>query len=236
MYFPVNNEINLKKANCFTRKDGRKNYEQRKINLKLNVIPSSISSFYLEFGSNKFLLSLFGPKFSINKKIHCCCNFKTIFLETLEKSVNFKSFGKINLFVSSIIENVTISNLFPNSKFFVLIRKIKTDGNWASLLVWASQILILLANIPCKFPVKFNSLCILKQKFFLDPTSEEIFFTKTQLNIVSEDDFDCKALEIFGLDLKNLIIFENALGFIGNNSYNFIFSKMIPNIYFFSFF
>jgi ribonuclease PH len=233
MNFPGNNKINLKKIEYFTRKDGRTNFEQRKINLKLNVIPSSISSFYLEFGSNKFLLSLFGPKFSINKKVHRCCNFKTIFLET---PVNFKSFGKINLLVSSIINNVTLSNLFPNSKFFVLIRKIKNDGNWASLIIWASQILISLANIPCKFPIKFNSLCLIKQKFFIDPTSEEMFFTKTQLNIVSEDDFDCKALEIFGLDLKNLTIFENALGYIGNDSYNFIFSKMIPNKYSFFFF
>lgn len=229
-------DLILKKKYNLTRKDGRRDFEHRKINFKLDVIPSSICSFYLEFGSNKFLFSLFGPKYFFNLHQHNSCNFKTVFLEPFEKSINFNFLKKINIFTSTIMDYISINKLFPSSKFFILIRKIKNDGNFSFILPWGSQMLIKLANIPIKFSIKFNTLCLVKNRIFLDPTSEELFFAKTHLEIISEGNPDCNTLVLIGLNFKSLLLFENAMGFIGNNFFNFVFSKIIPTRYSFFFF
>jgi ribonuclease PH len=225
-------DLDLKKN--AKRQDGRNDFESRNISFKFNIIPSSLSSFYIEFGSNKFILALFSSLLK-HKKKNFQCYLETIFLDSFAKLKNFIFLEKNSLQISSIVERTILKNLFPNIKFYILIRKIKNDGSFYSQLTWASQILIILSHVPYKIKINFNSLGIIGNRILIDLTSEEMFFTKTYLEIISEEEQECKILMILGSNLENFTITEKALGFIGNNFVKFIFTKINPTNYFYSF-
>ena len=86
-----------------TRYDGRRNLEYRQINFKMDVIPSSLKSFYIEYGSSKFLIAIYGPlRRKKNKKLKCC-QFETVLLEIFEKPSSFNNLEKSSFFINSII-------------------------------------------------------------------------------------------------------------------------------------
>jgi hypothetical protein len=129
-----------------------------------------------------------------HKKKNFQCYLETIFLDSFAKLKNFIFLEKNSLQISSIVERTILKNLFPNIKFYVLIRKIKNDGSFCSQLTWASQILIILSHVPYKIKINFNSLGIIGNRILIDLTSEEMFFTKTYLEIISEEEQDAVRL------------------------------------------
>jgi hypothetical protein len=186
--------LKLKKQKNLTRIDGRMNFEYRNINFKFNVIPSSLASFYVEFGSNKFLFAIFVSMSDMKGKKIISCHLETILFEPFEKTINSNSIEKGGFNLNSIVERTILSTLFQSSRFFILIRKIKNDGNLRCHLTWASQILIVLSNLPYKIKIGFKNLGLTKKAVFIDPTTEELFFSKTYLEIISTDDCDGKIL------------------------------------------
>lgn len=216
--------LNFKKN--VVRLDGRKNFEYRCIEFKLNVIPSSIGSFYLEFGSNRFLLALFGPILNVKIEGLTYCHLKTIILESLEKLVDFSLLEKTSFKISSILDKTFLNRFFPNSKFFITIRKVTGDGNFTSLLTWASQVLISLSDLPNKIKIKFNDIIIGKKLIYLDPTSEELFFSKSYIEIISEEKGECKILSLLGSNFESFVNLEKGIGFLGNNFFKFFFSNI----------
>jgi hypothetical protein len=227
--------LKLKKQKNLTRIDGRMNFEYRNINFKFNVIPSSLASFYVEFGSNKFLFAIFVSMSDMKGKKIISCHLETILFEPFEKTINSNSIEKGGFNLNSIVERTILSTLFPSSRFFILIRKIKNDGNLRCHLTWASQILIVLSNLPYKIKIGFKNLGLTKKAVFIDPTTEELFFSKTYLEIISTDDCDGKILMLLGSNFENFINLEEALGYLGNNFFKFLFVKLVPSRYSFSF-
>lgn len=225
----------LNKQKNLTRLDGRKNFEYRNINFKFNVIPSSLASFYVEFGSNKFLLALFVSISNMKKRNNINCHLETILLEPFEKTTNSNAVENSGFNLSSIVERTILTTLFPSSKFLVLIRKIKNDGNLRCHLTWASQILIVLSNLPYKIKIGFKNLGLTAKAIFIDPTTEELFFSKTYLEIITTEDYEGKVLMLLGSNFENFISLEQALSYLGNNFFKFLFVKTIPSRYSFSF-
>ena len=225
-------ELNKKKLS--PRQDGRSNFEMRNVNFKLNIIPSSMSSFYIEFGVNKILLTLFGPIVDIKKGNDSLSFVKTILLDSFEKIINPISSEKDIFIINSMIERLVLTKLFQGSKFYILVRKLKCGYNFNGFLTWASQILFILSDIPCRIKLAFNNLGIISKNIFVDPTSDELFFTKIYLEVVSGDDCDFRILRLISSNSKNFIDLEKYLGFIGNHFFKIIFLKMCPNKYYFS--
>jgi len=214
-----------------SRLDGRKSFEYRGIDFKIDVIPSSTGSFYIEFGSNQFLLALFGPVLNTKRKNLTYCNLKTIVLEPFDKLGNFNLLEKTSFRISSILNRVFLSKFFPNSQFFITIRKLRSDGTFTPFLTWVSQILLCLSDIPTKIKIRFNDLVIGEKLVYLDPTSEELFFSKTCLEIISEEKGTNKVLMFLGSNFKNFFYIEKGIGFTGNNYFKFIFSNIKPTNY-----
>ena len=226
--------LEFKKEKFSYRHDGRMNFELRNVNFKLNIIPSSISSFYIEFGVHKILLALFGPIFEIGKKKDSSDFVKTILFDSFEKLTNLCSSEKDVFIVNSILEKLVLTRLFKGSKFYILIRKLKGGYNFNGFLTWASQILLILSDIPFKIKVVFNNLGIVGTNILVDPTLEELFFTKIYLEIISEEDYEYKILKLNSSNLKDFSDFERYIGFTGNNFFKIIFLKICPNKYNFS--
>jgi len=226
--------IEIKSENFSFRQDGRMNFELRNVNFKLNIIPSSISSFYIEFGVHKILLALFGPIFEMKKNNDSSDFVKTILFESFEKLTNLGSSEKDVFIVNSILEKLILTRLFQGSKFYVLIRKLKGGYNFNGFLTWASQILFVLSDIPFKIKVVFNNLGIVGKNILVDLTLEELFFTKIYLEIISEEDYEYKILKLNSSNLKDFTDLERYLGFTGNNFFKIIFLKICPNKYNFS--
>ena len=88
--------IEIKSENFSFRQDGRMNFELRNVNFKLNMIPSSISSFYIEFGVHKILLALFGPIFEMKKNNDSSDFVKTILFESFESNILSKMINFLN--------------------------------------------------------------------------------------------------------------------------------------------
>jgi hypothetical protein len=201
----------------------------------MDVIPSSLKSFYIEYGSSKFLIAIYGPlRRKKNKKLKCC-QFETVLLEIFEKPSSFNNLEKSSFFINSIIERLVLNKLLSNSKFFILIRKIKEDGKIINFLTWASHILISLSDLPQKNKIKFNDLGLIKEKILLDLTSEELFFTKTNFEIVFEEENEHDNLAILGDKFENFMDFEKIIKFAKNSFLNLIFSRTIFSKYNFSF-
>ncbi len=233
MVRPRKIEIETDNASNFIRRDGRKNFEIRNLIFKLNPITSSLSSFYLQIGSNCILFGLFGPLLNNFKKNHSDLRIKIGILQRFEKFSSLNKFEKLGYETSLVLESILFFRLLFNSKFLIIVRKIKTDGNLNMLLTWASQILFILSGIPCKIKIKISNLGILGDNFLIDPNSEEKFFMTGHLEIISEEISDSTILTLSGSKIKNFANFEKFIGYIENNFFNFIFSKMVPTKYFF---
>ena len=226
--------LELNKKKFFGRRDGRSNFELRNINIKLNIIPSAISSFYIEFGVNKILLTLFGPIIDIKKRNNSSGFVKTILLDSFEKTVNSINCEKDVSVINSLIERLVLMRLFQGSTFIILVRKLKCGYNFNGFLTWASQILFTLSDLPCRIKLAYNNLGIMGENILIDPTLDELFFTKNYLEIISGDDFDSTLLNLYSSNLKNFIDLEKYIGFMGNHFFKIIFLKICPNKYYFS--
>ena len=218
------------------RIDGRRNYELRNIKLKLNVIPSAINSFYLELGSDKTIFALFGPILNTKENKYQLCHFKTIIFESFENFLNCSFLESNGLEINHLLERITFSRLFPNSKFYLLIRNIKRDGNVNCQLAWASQLLFVFSGLPSKFKIKPNNLVVTQKNILVDPSSEELFFMQTFLEIISEEERDSRALLLHGKNFKHFADLEKCIGYVENNFSNFVFAKIFLTKYLFSLF
>ena len=105
-------DLDLKKN--IKRQDGRNDFESRNISFKFNIIPSSLSSFYIEFGSNKFILALFSSLLK-HKKKNFQCYLETIFLDSFAKLKNF-------IFLACETNCLTCERgIYPNPNTFTCI-------------------------------------------------------------------------------------------------------------------
>ncbi|BCS90731.1 MAG: exosome complex component Rrp41 [Candidatus Micrarchaeota archaeon] len=140
------------------RLDGRKPDELREISIKAGVIDNADGSAYLEWGNNRVLAAVYGPKEVIPK--HDSDPNKAIVkaLYTMSPFSSLEGHGRttsrraveISKVTKEVFENVILTNKFPETEIDIYIQILQADGGTRAAGITAAAVALANAGIPMK--------------------------------------------------------------------------------------
>lgn len=141
------------------RPSGRKWNELRNVKIKLGVVDRADGSCYIEWGKNKILVSVYGPKPVIMKheedpyeaiiKVHYeMATFSS--LEGRGKPGQNRRAKEISKVIKNIFENIIFTKEFPKTMIEIYITVLQSDGGTRTTSIVAASLALIDAGIPVK--------------------------------------------------------------------------------------
>jgi len=169
------------------RVDGRRFDELRPIKIEAGVIKNAEGSAYLEWGDNKVLAAVYGPKEAMpkhvqdpNKAIIKCRYSMAPFSSKEEhgRSGPNRRAIEISKVTKEVFENVILLESFPGSEIDIFIEILQSDGGTRAAGITAAAVALASSGIPMKdvpFAVavgKVGETLILDQNYIEDSGSD----------------------------------------------------------------
>ncbi len=130
------------------RMDGRRANELRKMTCKLNVIPRSDGSAFLEVGNTKILCVIYGPREARhrNKIIHdqafLSCEYRMATFSMSERRRHGRGGDRksyeIAAYIRQAFEKIIMTTLYPRSQIDIYIQVLQADGG-KNILIRCSE-------------------------------------------------------------------------------------------------
>lgn len=141
------------------RADGRKPEALRNIRIEAGVIPAADGSAFIEWGGNKILCGVYGPRECIPK--HDSSPYKSVVkcrymmspfasLEEHSKSGPSRRSTELSKVIREVFEELIISEKFPNTQIDIFIDVLQAEGGTRVASVAVAAVALANAGIPMK--------------------------------------------------------------------------------------
>ena len=139
------------------RLDGRGPGDMRRISIEANVLKNAAGSAYIEWGNNKILAAVYGPREALPKhtsdreKAVIKCRYQMAPFSSLEDhgrtGPNRRS-TEISKVIREVFENVVIREQFPGSEISIFIEVLQADGGTRAAGVTVAAVALATSGIP----------------------------------------------------------------------------------------
>ena len=139
--------------------DGRAFDEMRKIKITASVLKNADGSAYIEWGNNKVLAAVYGPKEVMPKhltdpsKAIIKCRYSMAPFSNVEdhgRSAPSRRSIEISKVIKEAFENVVLLGEFPGSEIDIFIEVLQGDGGTRAAGLTAASVALASAGIPMK--------------------------------------------------------------------------------------
>ncbi|RLF77847.1 exosome complex exonuclease Rrp41 [Thermococci archaeon] len=163
------------------RIDGRKKYELRKIDMKIGVLKNANGSAYVEWGKNKILAAVYGPR-EIHPKhlqrsdraiLRVRYNMAPFSVEERKKPGPDRRSVEISKVIRGALEPALILELFPRTSIDVFIEVLQADAGTRVAGIVAASLALADAGIPMKDLVSACAAGKIEDELVLDLNKEE---------------------------------------------------------------
>ncbi|MFA5382690.1 MAG: exosome complex exonuclease Rrp41 [Candidatus Micrarchaeia archaeon] len=141
------------------RHDGREFGEVRPIKIKAHVLNDADGSAYIEWGNNKIIAGVYGPKECIPRhlaspygaRIRCIYNMSPFSsLGEHGRSGPSRRSKELSMVIGQVFENVIITENFPKAAIEIFVDVLQGDGGTRCAAVTAAAVALADAGIPMK--------------------------------------------------------------------------------------
>ena len=182
-----NNDIILFKDG--KRYDGRKSGELRPITMKTGVLKRASGSAYVEWGKNKVVAGVYGPrqlhpKFMQNPTkaiVRCVYNMAPFSVDDRKKPGPDRRSVEISKICTEALENVVLTEKFPNAVVDVFVEILQADAGTRCVGLTAASLALADAGIPMKDMVAACAAGKVQGEVVLDLMKEEDNFGESDL-------------------------------------------------------
>lgn len=163
------------------RIDGRKKYELRKIDMEIGVLKNANGSAYVEWGKNKILAAVYGPR-EIHPKhlqrsdraiLRVRYNMAPFSVEERKKPGPDRRSVEISKVIRGALEPALILELFPRTSIDVFIEVLQADAGTRVAGIVAASLALADAGIPMKDLVSACAAGKIEDELVLDLNKEE---------------------------------------------------------------
>ncbi|GAB6102809.1 exosome complex exonuclease Rrp41 [Thermococcus atlanticus] len=163
------------------RIDGRKKYELRKIHMEVGVLKNADGSAYVEWGKNKILAAVYGPR-EIHPKhlqrpdraiLRVRYNMAPFSVEERKKPGPDRRSVEISKVIRGALEPALILQLFPRTAVDVFIEVLQADAGTRVAGIAAASLALADAGIPMKDLVAACAAGKIEGEIVLDLNKEE---------------------------------------------------------------
>ncbi|MFH1788064.1 MAG: exosome complex exonuclease Rrp41 [Candidatus Altiarchaeota archaeon] len=140
------------------RLDGRKPDEMRDIKMQVGVLPRAQGSAYLEWGSNKVLAGVYGPRHlhpsflqdPTKARVRCIYNMAPFSVEDRKRPGPDRRSTEISKISSDALESVVLAERFPNATIDIFIEVLQADAGTRCAGLTCASLALADAGIPMK--------------------------------------------------------------------------------------
>jgi exosome complex component RRP41 len=141
------------------RLDGRATDELRKIRIQVGIVPEADGSAFIEWGGNKILCGVYGPRECIPKheanpyRAIIKCRYMMSPFASLEehgRSGPSRRSTELSKVIKEVFENVVIAKEFPNTQIEIYLDVLQADGGTRTASITAASVALANAGIPMK--------------------------------------------------------------------------------------
>lgn len=141
------------------RLDGRGPEDLRNLRIEVGVIPEADGSSYIEWGGNKIVCGVYGPRECIPRHgaspYHALVKCRYMMspfasLEEHSKSGPSRRSTELSKVIREVFENLIIAEKFPNTQIDVFIDVLQAEGGTRTASVTAAAVALSNAGIPMK--------------------------------------------------------------------------------------
>lgn len=139
------------------RLDGRTPDQLRDIKIEVDVIKNAVGSAYIEWGNNKILAGVYGPKEALPKHVQdpekaiIKCRYQMAPFSSLEDhgrtGPNRRS-TEISKVTKEVFENVVMLSRFPGAEIDLYIDVLQADGGTRAAGITAASVALAASGIP----------------------------------------------------------------------------------------
>jgi len=163
------------------RLDGRKKYELRKIKMEVGVLKSADGSAYVEWGKNKIMAAIYGPR-EIHPKhlqkpdraiLRVRYNMAPFSVEERKKPGPDRRSVEISKVIRGALEPAVILELFPRTSIDIFIEVLQADAGTRVAGITAASLALADAGIPMKDLIAACAAGKIDGEIVLDLNKEE---------------------------------------------------------------
>jgi len=163
------------------RCDGRKIDETRKVTIKAGVLKNATGSAYIEFGANKILAGVFGPR-DVHPKhlantdtgiIRCRYHMSPFSVTERKKPAPSRREIEIGKVIKEALQPALILDKFPRTSVDVFIEVLQADGGSRCAALAAASVALADAGIPMRDMVSACAAGKVADTIVLDVNNEE---------------------------------------------------------------
>jgi len=141
------------------RTDGRDMEDLRNLRIEVGVIPEADGSAFVEWGGNKIVCGVYGPRECIPRHgaspYHALIKCRYMMspfasLEEHSRSGPSRRSTELSKVIREVFENLIIAEKFPNTQIDVYIDVLQADGGTRTASVTAAAVALANAGIPMK--------------------------------------------------------------------------------------
>ena len=164
------------------RVDGRGVEDVRPMKIVARVLNDAEGSAYIEWGKNKILAGVYGPRECIPRHdqslyravVKCRYNMAPFSgAEEHGRSGPNRRSKEISKVIKEAFENVIISENFPKTEISIFIEVLQSDGGTRCAAVTAAAVALADAGIPMKDLICAVAVCKIDGQMAVDPGKEE---------------------------------------------------------------
>ncbi len=141
------------------RLDGRMPADLRNITIEVGVVKNAVGSAYIEWGNNKIIAGVYGPKEALPKHVQdperaiIKCRYAMSPFSSLEEhgrtGPNRRSV-EISKVTKEVFENVVLLDRFPGAEIDIFIDVLQADGGTRAAGITAAAVALAASGIPMK--------------------------------------------------------------------------------------
>jgi exosome complex component RRP41 len=201
------------------RTDGREIEDLRNLRIEVGVVAEADGSAYVEWGGNKILCGVYGPRECIPRHeaspYHALVKCRYMMspfasLEEHSKSGPSRRSTELSKVIREVFENLIIAEKFPNTQIDVFIDVLQADGGTRTASITAAAVALANAGIPMRDMVGAVAVGKAGGHLVLDLNKIEDNFGQSDMPIaISHRDRKLLLLQMDGLltkeEIRNII-------------------------------
>lgn len=198
------------------RVDGRSPEELRNLRIEVGVIAEADGSSYVEWGGNKILCGVYGPRECIPRhdsspyhSIVKCRYMMSPFasLEEHSRSGPSRRSNELSKVIREVFENLVIAEKFPNTQIDVYIDVLQAEGGTRTASITAAAVALANAGIPMKDMVSAVAVGKAGNVLLVDLGKMEDNFGQSDMPVaISHRDKKILLLQMDGLLTKDEVV------------------------------
>ncbi len=197
------------------RVDGRAPDEIRKVRMEAGIIPEADGSSFVEWGGNKILCGVYGPRECIPRhganpyRATIKCRYMMSPFASAEehgRSGPSRRSTELSKVIREVFENLVVAEKFPNTQIDIYIDVLQAEGGTRTASVTAAAIALVNAGIPMKDMVSAIALGKAADVLLVDLGKAEDNFGQSDVPLaMSHKDKKLHLIQMDGLLTKDEI-------------------------------